>query len=104
MSEPTTQDVVRAIREGQFSAPEMERILAAVRHRQEDLALQLSPGDRVISNRNVRPKYLAGRYGTVQAHRGDRVLVRMDECGHYRVSGVEWRMSPGSIRKVEVDA
>lgn len=92
------QEVVGAIQKGEFDSVELERISSAIRHHQEDLALQLKRGDRVITGRSVRPKYLAGRVGTVQSHRGEHVMVLFDECNHYRVSGREWRMSPGSIK------
>ena len=94
-------EVVGAIQRGEFSSVELERIQSAIRHRQEDVALQLQHGDRVVTGRNVRPKYLAGRKGTVQSHRGDRIMVLMDECGHYRVSGREWRMTPSSIQRID---
>ena len=97
-----TRDVIEAIRAGQFDPAELDRIELAIRHRREDLAVDLRHGDHVQVRANVRPRYLAGSTGVVQRHTGERVMVLMDASNrHHRVSGREWRMTPGSIERIE---
>lgn len=74
----------------------------AVQARKDSLSLRYD--DRVKVKSNVSPKYLRGATGTFKGRDGARLLVLMDSHWHHKISGKEWRMSAGSIEKVEVPA
>jgi len=83
----TIEDVARAVVNGELDTY-LDAILAVIKERKAAQAsilfCTLQPGDRVRFKRDVRPKYLAGKVGTLVALRDKRVTVDLDSpAGRY---------------------
>jgi hypothetical protein len=94
------QFVIASIMSGEIPADQLGRVAEACKRRQAMESLLLQAGDRIQVNDDVSPRHIAGCTGTVVCHRGGRIHCKLDEDGDYRHRST-WRMTPGSIRKVE---
>lgn len=77
----TFTDVTSAIITGELDAS-LDLISQAIKERKEAqsrvLFFALKPGDRIRFTKSVRPKYLAGKVGTLVALRDKKVTVNLD--------------------------
>jgi hypothetical protein len=77
----TIEDVARAILNGELDK-HLDVIASVIKERRDVQAritfCTLQPGDRIRFKSSVRPKYLAGKLGTLVALRDKRVTVNLD--------------------------
>ncbi len=77
----TAQEIATAIIQGEFDSAELDRIANAIYRRRkllEPTIYDFEPGDKVVLNSKVKPKYLAGTPGIVIERKQTRVVIRID--------------------------
>ena len=104
-ADATVEFLVEGILRGDFDE-HLSRLTSACATRKSVVAeldaARLQPGDRVVSGNKVRPTYLQRAVGTYLGPDGNRLSVRFDDDSYdHRVAGKTWRMSKGSVRRLE---